>query len=300
MLLLCGCSQGAKPAEKNTDGTEKLVVYTSFYPMYDFTTKVGGDYITVENLVPAGAEPHDWEPTTRDILHLEHGDMFIMSGAGMEHWADKLLSSLENPDLVVVEASEGITLAQEEEEEEHDHHGHSHEEGDPHVWLSPKRAKQQMENIKNAMVQADPAHGDVYEANYQQYAKEFDALDEEYRTTLSALPQKSFIVAHEAFGYLCYDYGLEQVALEGLMSESEPDPARMAEVVRFAQEKGITTVFFEEMVDPKVAQTIAREIGADTATLNPLEGLTQEDMDNGREYFSVMRENLQALKEALE
>jgi zinc transport system substrate-binding protein len=278
--------------EENTGG--KLKVYTSFYPLYDFAVKIGGDKIKVTNLVPAGTEPHDWEPATTDIISLEKGDILIYNGAGLEHWVEQVTSSLENKELLLVNASDGITLLK----------GNEKEKGvngyDPHIWLSVTNAKKEMENIKNALVKADPDNKDFYEANYVKYGAEFDTLDAKFKEELSALPGKDIVVAHQAFAYLCSDYGLNQVAIEGLAADSEPDAKRMAEIVDFAREKNIKTIFFEELVSPKVAQAIASEIGASTDVLNPLEGLTQEQLNAGEDYLTVMEENLHALVKALQ
>jgi len=170
---------------------------------------------------------------------------------------------------------------------------------DPHVWLNPINAKKEMENIKNALVNADPANKNYYENNYEKYLKEFDLLDKEYKDMVSKITKKDIVVAHEAFGYLCNAYGLNQVAIEGLNAESEPSPGRMAEIVDFVKKNKVKYIFFEELVSPKVAQVIAKESGAKTSVLNPLEGLMEEDINQGKEYFSVMRDNLSALREAL-
>lgn len=295
---------------KDTDG-QKLKVMASFYPMYDFAVKIGGDKAEVTNMVPAGTEPHDWEPAAADIKNLEEAALFAYSGGGMEHWVDDVLASLETKKLVSVEASAGVTLRSghihDEEEhkgaEEHteeEEHGHDHGQFDPHVWLSPVNAKKEMENIKNAYVKADPENKDYYEKNYQTYTAEFDKLDQEYKDTLSALPNKSIVVSHEAFGYLCDAYGLTQMGIEGLSPDSEPDPARMAEIIDFVKANHVKVIFFEELVSPKVAETIAAETGAQTQVLNPLEGLSDEELKNGADYFSVMEDNLKQLKAALE
>ena len=160
---------------KDTDG-QKLKVMASFYPMYDFAVKIGGDKAEVTNMVPAGTEPHDWEPAAADIKNLEEAALFVYSGGGMEHWVEDVLASLETKKLVSVEASAGVTLRSghihDEEEhkgaEEHteeEEHGHDHGQFDPHVWLSPVNAKKEMENIKNAYVKADPENKDYYEKN---------------------------------------------------------------------------------------------------------------------------------------
>ena len=206
--------------------------------------------------------------------------MFVYNGADLEHWAEDVLDTLENQDLVVSEASDGVELL----DGGHDH-AHGDEGKDPHVWLDPMRAKQEMKNIRDAFVKADPGNGDYYEANYEKYAGEFDELDQEFRD--------------EAFGYLCNAYDLKQLAIEGLTPDSEPDPAKMQEVIEYAKKYDIHTIFFEELASPKVAKTVAKEVDAVTAVLNPIEGLSEEDIEAGEDYFSVMRKNLEALRKAL-
>lgn len=288
---------------------KKLSVYASFYPMYDFASKVGGDKVTVVNMVPVGMEPHHWEPAASDIIGLEKADIFVYNGAGMEHWVDKVVETLSNKELVVINASEGQALLEghhhHHEDEEHEEGEAEHEEEeehafDPHVWLGPLNAKAQMEAIKNALVEADPANAAYYEGNYTKYAAEFDALDAEFRQALGAIANKEIVVSHQAFGYLCAAYGLTQVSIEGLAPDSEPDPARMAEIIDFVKEHKVTTIFFEELVSPKVAQTIASATGAVTDVLSPVEGLTDEQIAAGGDYFSAMRMNLAALVKALQ
>ena len=290
LLLLTGCSSTQAPLENDARPT----VYTSFYPMYDFATKIAGDKAMVVNMVPSGIEPHDWEPSAADITGLEKADLFIYNGLNMEHWVADVLNSLENKNLIVIEASLGTNVIK----DEHSHGGE--EELDPHVWLGPMNAKIELEYIKNGFVQADPENKDYYEANYEKYASELDSLDKEFSETLSPLLNKDIIVAHAAFGYLCEAYGLNQVAIEGLSSDSEPDPARMAEIIEFGKGQNIKVIFFEELVSPKVANTIAKAIGAKTDVLNPLEGLSDEQVAAGDDYFSIMRQNLKAIKSALE
>ena len=299
LSLLTGC--GTQPADTaGSDG--RLRVLTSFYPMYDFTCKIGGDCIDVINMVPSGTEPHDWEPSTNDLKNLEKADVFIYNGADMEPWADDLLVSRSDK-LRVVEASENVELRTTDGEHEHahEHEGADHHHGDfdPHVWLDPENAKIEMEAIRDALCAADPENSTVFQSNYEKYAAELDALDAEFREKLAPLPNRTIVVAHEAFGYLCDAYGLTQVGIEGLSPDSEPDPGRMAEVIDFVREHSISTIFFEELVSPKVAEAIASETGAQAKMLSPLEGLSDEQAAAGADYFSVMHDNLAALMEAL-
>lgn len=299
LSLLTGC--GTQPTD-TAAGDGRLRVLTSFYPMYDFACKIGGDCIDVTNMVPSGTEPHDWEPSTNDLKNLEKADVFIYNGADMEPWADDLLVSRSDT-LRVVEASENVELRTTDGEHEHAHeHGdadHHHGDFDPHVWLDPENAKIEMEAIRDALCAADPENSTVFQSNYEKYAAELDALDAEFREKLAPLPNRTIVVAHEAFGYLCDAYGLTQVGIEGLSPDSEPDPGRMAEVIDFVREHSISTIFFEELVSPKVAEAIASETGAQAKMLSPLEGLSDEQAAAGADYFSVMHDNLAALMEAL-
>ena len=299
LSLLTGC--GTLPAD-TAAGDGRLRVLTSFYPMYDFACKIGGDCIDVTNMVPSGTEPHDWEPSTNDLKNLEKADVFIYNGADMEPWADDLLVSRSDT-LHVVEASENVELRTTDGEHEHahEHEGADHHHGDfdPHVWLDPENAKIEMEAIRDALCAADPENSTVFQSNYEKYAAELDALDAEFREKLAPLPNRTIVVAHEAFGYLCDAYGLTQVGIEGLSPDSEPDPGRMAEVIDFVREHSISTIFFEELVSPKVAEAIASETGAQAKMLSPLEGLSDEQAAAGADYFSVMHDNLAALMEAL-
>lgn len=299
LSLLTGC--GTQPAD-TAAGDGRLRVLTSFYPMYDFARKIGGDCIDVTNMVPSGTEPHDWEPSTNDLKNLEKADVFIYNGADMEPWADDLLVS-HSDTLRVVEASENVELRTTDGEHEHAHEhedaDHHHGDFDPHVWLDPENAKIEMEAIRDALCAADPENSTVFQSNYEKYAAELDALDAEFREKLAPLPNRTIVVAHEAFGYLCDAYGLTQVGIEGLSPDSEPDPGRMAEVIDFVREHSISTIFFEELVSPKVAEAIASETGAQAKMLSPLEGLSDEQAAAGADYFSVMHDNLAALMEAL-
>ncbi len=337
LLAACSSAPTNQSSNKTEDNKQqttqeegKIKVVTSMYPMYDFAKKVAGDKADVENIIPAGTEAHGWEPSASDIAKLEGADVFIYNGAGMEMWVDDVLKSLSNKKLVAVETSKGIELLENHEDDhdhdhdgkkeddhkddahktedkdhddkdkDHDHEEHHHHHGkyDPHVWLSIKNAKKQMESIKDALVKADEKNKAYYEENYEKYAKEFDALEEKYAQTLKPYAGKNIVVAHEAFGYLGKDYGISQLGIEGVFEDSEPDPAKMKEVIEFVKENKVKVIFFETLTSDKVSKTIASETGATTDVLNPVEGLTKEEMDSGKDYLSIMEENLKALEKS--
>lgn len=296
-LLMFGCSKGNSESFPQNNG--KINVATSFYIMNDFASKIGGEKINLINLVPSGMEPHDFEPKTRDITRLKAANVFIYNGAGMEGWVDKVIQSAENKDLIVVEASKGIKLLNGNDVNKDQKDATHENQNDPHVWLNPQNAITELSAIKDAFVKADPKNKSYYEQNFETYKTKFNELDNEYKTEVASFKQKDIVVAHAAFGYLCNAYGLKQVAIEGLNAESEPTAARMAEISKFAKDNNVKVIFFEELVSPKVAETIAKEAGAKTDMLNPVEGLTEDDKVNGKEYISIMKDNLEALKKAL-
>lgn len=271
---------------KNNDvkNEGKLQVYASIYPMYDFASKIGGDKADVYNMTPSGVEPHDFEIVSKDIVDLENGDIFIYNGEGMEHWVDRVLDTIKN--VKVVKASEGISIITDD--------GYN----DPHVWLYPLNAKKEMENIKNAFVEVDPENRDYYEENYKRYSKDFDDLDFIFKNEISKMTNKNIVVSHPAFGYLCKAYNLNQVAI--VNEDFEPDPKTVANIIDFIKKNNIKTVYYEELSTTKLAKTIADATGTKISVLNPIESLTEEEINDGVDYFLLMKDNLNALKEGMD
>ncbi len=291
LILLPGC-QSKESVSGNKEKGDKVKVCTSFYTMYDFVNKIGGDKVEIVNLVPTGVEPHEWEPTPKDIAKIEAADVLVYNGAGMDSWADKAVKAVNKKDLIVVKASEGLELINSNSGD------HKESGGDPHIWLDPLQAKKQMEIIEKALIKADETNKDYYENNFNVNSKKLDELDKQYRDAVAGFARKDIIVAHEAFGYLCRAYGLRQVAIEGLSAENEPTPARISEIVKFVKDNGVKVVFYEELISPKIAEVIANETGAKVDKLNPIES-AGDDSSRGTEYFSIMAENLKALTSAL-
>ncbi|MGF7048938.1 zinc transport system substrate-binding protein [Paenibacillus sp. DS2015] len=321
VLVVSGCGSNSGKNASTTDtpaesgdtsaSGDKLNVQVSFYPMYEFTKTVAGDLADVESLVPAGIEPHDWEPTPRDLAKIQDADVLVYNGAGLEGWMDQVTSAVNNDKLIQIEASHGITTMEgSEEEEAHDHEGeeaHEHEEEeahnhgglDPHVWLSPVLAIQEVRNIESGLSEAAPEHKDEFKKNADAYIVKLEQLDQDFKSGLNDTKRKDFITQHASFGYLAKEYNLVQIAIAGLSPEQEPSAADMATIVKFAKENNVQTIFFETLASSKVAETIAKEIGAGSAVLNPIEGLTDEDKANKLDYIGIMRQNLEALKKAL-
>lgn len=288
----------------------KINVVASFYPLYDFTKKIGGDHVNVINLVPTGVEPHDWSPKSRDMQNLSKAQMFVYLGAGFEGWVHDTLDSLpKDSKVAVVEGSKGIELLK-ATEEEHDHahekasaakdHDHHEAEFDPHVWLSPVNAKTIARNIKDQLVKTDAAHQADYEANYAKLAGQLDQLHAKYKESLAKAPKKEIVVTHQSFGYLTKEYGLTQKAIMGLSPDSEPTSKDLKEINEFIRANNIKFIFFEELVSDRLAKTLAKDAKVETMVLNPIEGLTDEQAKSGADYISVMESNLNNLIKALQ
>lgn len=297
VLILAACSNDT--SEKEDDG--KLKIMTTFYPMYEFTKNIAGDKADVELLIPSTIEPHDWEPTPKDIGNIQKADLFVYNSADMETWVSDITTSIDSSDVAVVEASKGIKLIEEDEEaeesEEEHEHDHSHH-ADPHVWLSPVLAQQEVQTITDALVKVDPDNKEYYETESSKYIEKLKALDEEYKTELKGITSNEFITQHTAFSYLAKEYGLVQVPIAGLSPDEEPSAAKLAELKKFAEEHEINVIYFEELTSSKVAETLANELGADTEVLNALEGLSDEQQKAGEDYITVMEENLTQLKKS--
>ncbi len=294
LLMVSGCSNTASTkSEKTSEGSKKLQIVTTFYPMYYFAKKVAGDSANVELLIPNGVEPHDWEPTAKDMAKIQDADVFIYNSQYFELWTEKVLKSINDSKLKVVEASSGIKLMDALESEEGEEHTASK---DPHVWLSPVLAQQEVNTIAKALEQADPSNKDQFQKNATALNSELADLDHLYKETIDKAKKKEFVTQHAAFGYLAKQYGLTQIAIAGLSPDVEPTLGKLAELTELTKKKNMKVVYFEEMTSSKVAETLAKEIGAKTEVLNPLEGLTKEEQQQGLDYFGVMKKNLDALK----
>jgi zinc transport system substrate-binding protein len=314
MLVLAAVMTGCGSKSNVTLSEGKVNVITTFYTLYDFASRIGGDKANVINLVPAGVEPHDWSPKSRDLKNMSKGQLFVYNGAGFEGWVRDFLESLNKDSGVsVIEASNGIELIHSEaHEEDHGHddkktkgndkHGHEEEDSDvdPHVWVSPKSALKMAENIKNGLVQADAANKSYYESNYETLKKQLSDLDAKFTQSISKAPKKQIVVSHQAFGYLSRDYGLTQKPIMGLSPDSEPTAQDLKEINKFVKENQVKYIFFEELVSDKMAKMLAKDAGIETLVLNPLEGLTQEQVKAGDNYVTVMENNLQNLLKALQ
>lgn len=266
--------------KQHSTDTDKLKVTTSFYPLWYLVDRIGGEYVSVTNLTPVGSEPHDFEPSTRDIVALEEQDLIVLSGGGLEGYAKKIQDTAKNQVILV-----GEKLMSDPK--------------DPHVWLDPVLYAQQAETVGQTLMKLDPPNAKTYEANTKRLVDDLKGLHEEFVAGLNNCKQQNIVTSHSAFGYLAKRYGLKQVALAGLSPDEEPSSKTLSEITTFAKDNDIHYIFFEELVSPQIAETIANEIGAGTLVFSPLEGLTKDDVLRGKTYLSVQKENLENLKKAL-
>jgi zinc transport system substrate-binding protein len=302
VLSLSGCSTRSNSTQGNT---EKLKVMTTIYPVYEFTNRVGGDKIDVSMLVAPGVEPHDWEPTAQDIVKVKSAKLFLYHGTSLEP-IDKILNKDVIGDVKTVEISKGIqALAKSAEDDEEDapkgtgDKQHQETKLDPHMWLDPVYAQQEVNNIAEALSTVDPQNREYYKKNAESYNKELMQLDQDYKAGLANVTHKDIITSHTAFAYLSKRYNLQQVGIMGLSPDAEPTPDKMANVVKFSKENHIKYIFFESIVSPKLSETIAKATGAELLVLNPIESLTNDEKSQGKNYISIMRENLANLQKAL-
>jgi zinc transport system substrate-binding protein len=275
-----------------TKDTSKIQVVASFYPLYFFSSQIGGDKALVTNIVPAGAEPHDYEPTAQDMAKMESSKLIVLNGGGLEAWSDDMKKNIDTKNTAIITAGEGLTTQQVTEDGETG--------TDPHVWLDPPLAEKMVDKITQGFQQVDPANKDYYQANANALKAKLSDLDLAYKQGLSSCKEKNIITSHAAFGYLAMTYGLNQVSIAGLSPDAEPSPSQLADIVKFAKDNNVKYIFFESLVSPKLSQTIATEIGAKTLVLNPIEGLSDEELAQGKNYLTVMQDNLTNLQTALQ
>jgi len=287
-LALAACQRAPDPA------STPLVV-ASFYPLYEFTREVAGSTDRVVSLVPPGVEPHDWEPSPQDVARVRDARLFVYNGAGLDPWAARLVDPATSK-VPSVKATGGIPLLSATSAARV---GGAGSRPDPHVWLDPVLARSMVETIRDALVEVDPAHAAIYAENTKRFTARLQVLHEAFEAGLRDCARRDVVTSHAAFAYLARRYDLTLTPVMGLAPEAEPSPAELAAIARFARERKVQYIFFETLVDPRLAETLAREIGAQTLVFNPIEGVTREQRAAGKGYVDLMEENLQHLRTAL-
>lgn len=282
-------------------GSDKIEVAVTIYPVQAFVEAVGGDLVVVNNPVPAGAEPHDFEPSPRDLIVVLRSDLLVYLGGGLDIWAEDMAAEVEAGGAVVlgIEDKLEFVTAAESSITKGDEHDHAHTGTDPHVWLDPTLAGDMVNAIRDALTEVAPEHAATFAANADAYAAELETLDQEFETSLARCRLDDIMVSHDAFGYLARRYDFNVHAIAGLSPDAEPSVRDFAALVEEAEELGVNTIFFETLASPALAETLAKEIGVKTAVLNPLEGLSAAELEAGENYLSIMHKNRLALSQAL-
>jgi zinc transport system substrate-binding protein len=303
-LLASSCRSGGD----STAPAGKLEVVTSLFPLYDFARQVGGDRVHVTLLLPPGVEPHAFEPRPGDVARIQQAAVFIYTGKFMEPWVERILAGLDRKNLLIVDASRGINLrhgdaghGEHDGDDGHGHDGHAHAGTDPHVWLDFGNDVLIVDSLAAALAGRDPGNGEFYRRNAASFREKLLALDRKYRETLTSCRKK--VIAHGghfAFGYMAHRYGLEyHTAYPGFTADAEPSPRDLMRLAETVRRHGLTAVYQEELVSPKIAETVSRETGAAVLTLHPAANISREDMDKGVTFLDLMERNLENLKRGL-
>lgn len=280
VILACAMFIGC--GSKDNTSSDKIQITTSISPVKEFTKLIGGDKVEVYSLVPDNVEPHDVDLKPKDFEKLIKSNLFIYNGLGMEDWLEQVQEQIEGKEIISVDTSKN---------------GNSIETDgklDPHQWLSLKEAVNQCKNIKEALINIDPDNKSYYEESYSKVKADFDELYNEYLPKFKSLKNKNFVTSHEAFGYLCRDFGLTQKALSDLFGEGEITPKKLENLVDYCKQEGITTIFSEEEDSQKEAETLANEIGGKVTSIYTLE--TKVD---GKTYLEAMKDNLDVIYESM-
>jgi len=271
----------------------RIKVLATFYPVYDFAKNVGSDRIDLSLLVPMTVDVHEFEPTPSSVQEVVSANVLIFSGAGLEPWVPQIVAAADNPGLVVVDSSQGIALLPVPPAFQKDNRT-----VDPHIWLDPLLAKQQVMNILQGLIKADPADRDYFTANAQAYTSKLDVLNSEILNVTAHAKTRYFVTLHEAFAYFAKRYNLTQIPIAGPFEE-EPSPSDIQYVITAIQQYHLCYVGYESLSNPALSQSIAVQTHAKLVLMDPIEGLTQSDQTAGKTYLTKMQDNLAVFALAL-
>jgi len=276
--------------------TQKVRVVATLFPLYDMARSIGGDKAEVSLLLPPGVEAHSFDPKPSDIVSINEADVFVFTGTGMEPWVPDVVKSISNPDLIVVDASQGTRTIPVAAGDAADPAGAP----DPHIWLDFDNAKIMAGNIEQALAQSDPANAGYYEQNLEAYDAQLAQLDADFRKTLAACADREIVYGgHYAFGYLAERYGLKYVAAQGVSPDAEPTASDLAQLVDQIKRDGVSYVFYEELTSPRIAETLASETNARLLLLNAAHNVSRDQVDRGVTFFDILGTDLENLKVGL-
>lgn len=309
--ILAACGSNTDSSTSNDNQTE---VYTSTFATAAIAREIGGDQVNVKMIVPPGADPHSYEPTSKQLTEIAKGDLFLLTGTTLEPYSKKIQESLKGTDVRFVETSKDVHLLESDatlhahaedghddhttDEHAHEEDGHDHGKYDPHVWLDPVNAKAMARSITTALSKEVPKEKATFEKNLKSFDQQADALDKKFKQAVTDGSKKELLVTHAAYGYLAERYGFTQLPIAGISPSDEPSQKQLAALVKEARMHDLKYVAFEETVSPKVARVIQKEIGAESVTIHNLESVTKAQQNSS--YFKLMEENVATLKQALQ
>ncbi|MDM5316923.1 zinc ABC transporter substrate-binding protein [Fictibacillus sp. b24] len=314
ILLFISAACGNNNASDKKEGT--LKIYTTMYPLEYFTERIGGKHVEVSSIIPPGADAHTYEPSTKKMVEITEGDAFVYNKLESDEFSSSVADTLKEEDMPIIDGAKDITYHESDEHadehtDEHDSHegeekGHEeeshHEHGslDPHIWLDPVLAQQMADNIYNGLVKLKPEAKETFQKNHEALISDLKELDSSFKSSVENAPKDSFIVSHAAYGYWAERYGLEQIAISGLSPSHEPSQQQIQTIIENAKKEKTNYILFEENVNNKVAAMIKKEVGAETMTLHNLETRTKKDIQNDRDYLTIMKDNISTLSKALQ
>ncbi|PBB04717.1 metal ABC transporter substrate-binding protein [Salimicrobium humidisoli] len=302
VVVLSACDSGENGEKGNKEA--EVDIYTTVYPLQFVTENIAGDALKVESILPAGADAHTYEPTTREMIRMAEGEAFIYTKDDFEAYAETIADTLEAEDVRTVAAAEGMEGLKKnghEEKEGGDHAGHSHSASgeDPHIWLDPEIMAEVAEQVEKELAAIYPEREDTFRENTDRLKERLHKLDERLAATIKEADTQEVIVSHAAYGYWEDAYGLKQISVAGLSSTNEPSQKELEHVIETAEEHGLNYVLFEKNVSMKAADIVQEEIGAEALYLHNLATRTEEEAENGKDYFDIMEENREVLEQAL-
>lgn len=295
-MFLSACSNQEEAHPKLTSKENTLMVYTTVYPLQFFTQKIGGEFVEVNTIYPPGADEHTFEPSQKDMMNLADADLFFYIGLGLEGFVDKVLHTLKNEHVTLVATGEHIQI---EQTTNLGKENHTHGDIDPHVWLDPLYAIELADAIKVALINVLPEQKAYFEENFLKLEQDLHALHQDFSQMIDNAKRTEFIVSHAAYGYWEKRYHLKQINISGISTSSEPSQKQLEKLIKTAKNKKITYVLVEQNVNSQLANIVKNELEADTLTLHNLGVLTNKDIQNKEDYFSLMKKNMLTLEKAL-
>lgn len=298
---MVGCTQKQSENEQpEKAANDTLTIYTTLFPIEDFTKKIGGSHVNVKSIIPPGINAHTYEPTTKTMIEIAEGDAFIYSSEIMEPYADKISKALKDENVSLVEASNGITMLELNEETDNHEEEHAHGDVDPHVWIDPILSIKLAENIKDSLIELKPEATEDFIANFNTLKMQLEILNGSFNDLVKGKKSPKILVSHAGYGYWEKRYGIEQISITGLSSTNEPSQQQLQKIIDNAKANNIKYIIYEQNVTPKVAEIIKNEIHADVLRIHNLSVLTEDDVKNNEDYFSLMEKNIETLKIALQ